>query len=200
MRAVRAGVPAKSPTQVQTPGAASQPPSHPGPEIRVPSSPLPRSSPLEVIRILQPGGLCEAVTSQGRRKRRRRQLPAAISHLEAESRVSTGWPRGAGRGHPATLGGRWLLPTLLAAPGQGMVLRNTPQLHCSPHPETPRCCPGPHHLNPHGPAAHGWHSPHPRVLHTSPQHRPCGTCKVSRPQGILAPVSSRQSQQRPTLP
>lgn len=68
------------------PQEGAQPPSFPDSEIL--AGPLPRSSPLEVIRILQPGGLCEAVTSEGRR-RRRRQLPAAISHLEAESRVST---------------------------------------------------------------------------------------------------------------
>lgn len=122
------------------PQECAQCPSFPGCEIL--AGPLPRSSPLEVIRILQPGGLCKAVTSEGRR-RRRRQLPAAISHLEAESRVSTDWPGDMhGCQHGQAQGTHWkensYCPT---CPGQETAPRVPYGSTVLPEPPPP-CCPG----------------------------------------------------------
>lgn len=112
---------------------------HPAlPGSRVLAGPLPRSSPLEVIRILQPGGLCEAAVSQGSRSRRRSWLPAAISHLGAERGVSMHRDSGAHGGCPATLAGMWLLPNLLSEQGQpGWGLAVAPP---HPPPRDSHCC------------------------------------------------------------
>lgn len=119
----------------------AQRPSFPNSEIL--ASPLPRSSPLEVIRILQPGGLCEAVTNEGRR-RRRRQLPAAISHLGRQragsARTGLGTRKGVNTERPEdTFPGR---EAAAFQPAQGRG-----QLQGTPHgstvlPEIPQCCPG----------------------------------------------------------
>lgn len=164
------------PRPLPPPGRHPPPASHPGPGSGVPASPLPRSSPLEVIRILQPGGLREAVARQGRRRRRRR-LPAAISHLEAEQGGSTGQPWRGPRGNRAPGGGcGCCLPC--PWPGGSPDPRTTPGLCCTPRPEIPALPRSPRSPSPQCPRAS---SPLPGVL---PRPPPC-TQGLAHPQGVL---------------
>lgn len=172
------------------------------PDCEILASPLPRSSPLEVIRILQPGGLCEAMTSEGRR-RRRRQLPAAISHLGRQragsARTGPGTCTGISTDRPGdTFPGREAA-AVQPARGRSSKEKPTAPLFSLKPPnavqvafdQIPRR------------AAHEGHGPRPRILCTSPSTGPVkpegptsGNTHSSTPPALHTPRSPNRRDRR----